>query len=228
MTERISAVADSRTIISIMNDEILAIQELGISQESHSSQVAQYRCYLDEELKYYKTGIQHRSAQYGVALDGAESQKCTDSSAQWNMASTIPCIKKEELAPETLLVVTRAKEFKEKVKPFAFSDIPKVAALSDSNKEMLIQKIVGESVPYAVAILVYLGYHTYLMTTYKFKKTAVAMHLAECLHSNERTIRGNIAVLTNSHTTEDPGVYTAHKHEDEVEAYYNTLLNNNQ
>lgn len=137
---------------------------------------------------------------------------------------TVPHIEKEELAPENILIVDRATEFKEAVKPFQFASMSKVAALTEAKQELLIQKIVGESIPYGVAMLVMLGYDNHLKSVYGYNKTQVAKHLATCLKSNERTIRGNISVLKNDASTESTTVYTAAIHRDAVKKFYKDLL----
>ncbi len=136
----------------------------------------------------------------------------------------VPHIEKEELAPEVQLIVDRATEFKEVVAPFQFTSIAKVAALPEDKRELLIQKIAGEKVPYGVAMLLFLEYDEHLKKTYGYNKTKIAQHFAKCLKSNERTIRGNISVVKNTATTENSGNYTAGIHEDAVKQYYNGLL----
>jgi len=136
----------------------------------------------------------------------------------------VPHIEKEELAPEVQLIVDRATEFKEVVAPFQFTSIAKVAALPVEKRELLIQKITGEKVPYGVAMLLFLEYDEHLKKTYGYNKTKIAQHFAKCLKSNERTIRGNISVVKNTATTENSGNYTAGIHEDAVKQYYNSLL----
>lgn len=137
---------------------------------------------------------------------------------------TVPHIEKEELAPEVQLIVDRATEFKEVVKPFQFTSIAKVAALEKEQQERLIQKIAGEKVPYGVAMLLFLEYDEHLKKTYGYNKTKIAQHFAKCLKSNERSVRGNISVVKNTATTENSANYTAGIHEDAVKQYYNSLL----
>ena len=136
----------------------------------------------------------------------------------------VPHIEKEELAPVVQLIVDRATEFKEVVAPFQFTSIAKVAALPEDKRELLIQKIAGEKVPYGVAMLLFLEYDEHLKKTYSYNKTKIAQHFAKCLKSNERTIRGNISVVNNTAPTENTGNYTAGIHEHAVKLYYDGLL----
>lgn len=138
--------------------------------------------------------------------------------------TSIPIIASDELSTEIKVISTRATEFKEVIKPFQFTSIAKVKALTEEKRDMLIHKIAGESVPYGVAMLVFLGYDEHLKTVYGYNKTAIANHFAKCLKSNERTIRGNLSVLKNDNSTESTSTYTAAIHREAVKVFYNNLI----
>lgn len=121
-------------------------------------------------------------------------------------------------------IITREEEFRKAVSQLNFLSIPAVAVLSPNNQSRLIQNITGNGVPYGVAMLVHLEYDKYLKRIYKFNKTNIYKHWAECLKSNDRTIRGNYNCLTNPKTTEDRSNYTSEQHIKDVKAYYDSLL----
>ena len=156
-------------------------------------------------------------------LNKADALPGPSTSSAAASVTTTPHINKEEMAPEVVMIVDRASEFKEVVKPYQFTSLAMVSALPEDKQELLIQKIVGESVPYGVAMLLHLGYDTHLKSVYGYNKTQIAKHLASCLNSNERTIRGNISVIKNDSSTESTTTYTAAIHRDAVKAYYKSL-----
>ena len=156
-------------------------------------------------------------------LNKADALPGPSTSSAAASVTTTPHINKEEMAPEVVMIVDRASEFKEVVKPYQFTSLAMVSALPEDKQELLIQKIVGESVPYGVAMLLHLGYDTHLKSVYGYNKTQIAKHLASCLNSNERTIRGNISVIKNDSSTESTTTYTAAIHRDAVNAYYKSL-----
>lgn len=123
--------------------------------------------------------------------------------------------------------IMRETEFREDVEPFRFFEMPMVATLSKRNQSMLVQKIVGESVAYAVAMLVHIEYDKWLKEKYGYKsKTSIHTHWAKCLRSNERTIRGLRNILIDPNSGENPMDYPSPKHVEEVKSFYKSLCVN--
>ena len=57
LTGRINALDNPREILQLIGDELMTIGELGLSKESHSSQVAQYRDYLEKQQELYEKNL---------------------------------------------------------------------------------------------------------------------------------------------------------------------------
>lgn len=113
--------------------------------------------------------------------------------------------------------------FMTEVANYNFTGLPKVAALTDQYQTRLIRHMLGEGVPYTVAMLDFLGYPTYLKTTYRMNKEQMYKHVSKALDPVAvRTIKGNFLVL-NPDSNEDKDKYTSWTYDEEVEKYYKSL-----
>lgn len=113
--------------------------------------------------------------------------------------------------------------FMTEVAKYNFTGLPKVAVLTNQYQTRLIRHMLGEGVPYTVAMLDFLGYPNYLKTTYRLNKEQLYKHVSKALDPVAvRTIKGNFLVL-NPGSNEDKNKYTSWTYDDEVEKFYTSL-----
>ncbi|GHV44168.1 hypothetical protein FACS1894180_5190 [Bacteroidia bacterium] len=112
--------------------------------------------------------------------------------------------------------------FMQETQPCQFAELQKYRTLSTENQMRLIRQIVGQGVPYAVAMLEYLGYPERLKTVYSMNKEKQYSHIAKCLNAVVRSVKGNFLVL-NPNSNEDRLKYTAAENEQSVKDFYFSL-----
>lgn len=118
---------------------------------------------------------------------------------------------------------TKAEILNGKLYQYGFGNLPKVQALSASQRENLINKIASEKLPYQIAMLDFLGFFTFAQENHfdsKFKMFKVFDHI---LNGNERDIKGNLSVLSLQSKERERKRYTAHLHKEVVEKDYKNI-----
>lgn len=88
LTAKINALDNPREILQLLEDELLSITELGISSESHSSGVAQYRDYLNKQQDLYEKNL---GAMFSTLVPGGDKKVKTKPKQQ---GLTLPQMKK--------------------------------------------------------------------------------------------------------------------------------------
>lgn len=124
----------------------------------------------------------------------------------------------------TQVLTTRYQSFLEVVSLYQFMSLSKLEALNPKGQNELIYLIINKDVPYAVAMLVHLGYLAKLKQDYSLTKEKMYAHLSKALNSNPRTIKGNCLVLLNPASAEDRYKYPAENFEVDVQNDYNSIL----
>ncbi len=105
---------------------------------------------------------------------------------------------------------------------YGLYDLPKVKILNDNQKSQLSELLCNNDVPFQIAMFSYLAYFDYLIKNYTQSKTKLNKLLAEILGCDERTVKGNIAVL-QAYSKENKKRYTAHQQKKNVQIAYQTL-----
>ena len=118
---------------------------------------------------------------------------------------------------------TKADRLNAEISKYGFYDLPKVEKLNESKKTQLTDLLSSNDVPFQIAMFSYLGYFDYLIKNYTQSKFKLNKLLAEILGCDERTIKGNIAVL-QTYSKEDRKRYTAHKQTKNVQKAYQALI----
>ena len=117
--------------------------------------------------------------------------------------------------------------FVNEVKKYRFVELEKVRCLDSTQQSKLIHLITDHSIPYAVAILNYLGYFDLLLDTYDLTKAQMFKHVTKALgKKDDRSISGNYYVLQEG-STEDKSKFTAHRFVNKASNDYNSLKKNN-
>lgn len=124
----------------------------------------------------------------------------------------------------TQVLTTKYQSFIETVSIYQFMALSKLEALNGKGQNELIYLIINKDVPYAVAMMVHLGYLNKLKQDYSLRNEMTYTHLAKALKSNTRTIKGNCLVLLNPNTKEDKYKYPAENHKKDTVNDYNTIL----
>ena len=124
----------------------------------------------------------------------------------------------------TQVLTTKYQSFIETVSIYQFMALSKLEALNGKGQNELIYLIINKDVPYAVAMMVHLGYLNKLKQDYSLRNEMIYTHLAKALKSNTRTIKGNCLVLLNPNTKEDKYKYPAENHKKDTVNDYNTIL----
>jgi len=124
----------------------------------------------------------------------------------------------------TQVLTTKYQSFVHTVSLYRFMALPKLEALNAQGQNELIYLIINKDVPYAVAMMVHLGYWVKLKQDYSLNNEKIYTHLSKALNSNTRTIKGNCLVLLNPDTNEDKYKYPAENHKKETQNDYSTIL----
>jgi len=112
--------------------------------------------------------------------------------------------------------------FLRKAQHYQFIELPKYKALSQKNQIQIVNHIMSETVPYAVAMLDFLEYPKHLTNKYNLPKEKQYSHIAYCLNTSTRLIKGNFLVL-NPASKEDRLRYTAPDFLNAVKTFYFSL-----
>ncbi len=107
---------------------------------------------------------------------------------------------------------------------YGFLELPLIKPLTESNQTKLISFICKGKLPYAIAMLDFLGFIKNLTTNYSKSNYNLYKILSKLLNGgkNERLIKGNVAVLSDK-SNEDKSRYTAYKHKETVINDYQQL-----
>ncbi|WHF51851.1 hypothetical protein QGN23_00900 [Chryseobacterium gotjawalense] len=129
----------------------------------------------------------------------------------------------ESLA-EPQLKDTKAKKLNSSLVEYGFNNLEKVEKLSDKSKGRIIEEISEKGLPYAVAMLDYLGFFNHLLLKYCHTKESMYKLVSGiiCDKDSSRAIKGNLNTL-NINSKESRERYTAHQFTETVENYYQQL-----
>ena len=121
-------------------------------------------------------------------------------------------------------IKTKADTLKDYLRRYEFYNLEKVKRLSEQNKDVLVQKISENDLPYTIAMFDYLQFILYLEKNHFTFKEKLSKEVAKWLKSDKsgRTVRGNINSLLE-YTEEDKTRYTAYKHIETVKKDYEKL-----
>lgn len=119
---------------------------------------------------------------------------------------------------------TKAEKLGRNITPYGFLDLPKTKNRSDESKTKIIELIANNSLPYAVAMLDFLGFIKHLKTNYFEVEGKLFKEISKYLGSDldGRRVKGNYYTL-NDNYKEDKKRYTAYKHREKVVKDYETL-----
>jgi len=119
---------------------------------------------------------------------------------------------------------TKAKKLNSSLAEYDFNNLEKVEKLSDKSKGKIIEEISNKGLPYAVAMLYYLGFFTHLLNNFCKTKESMYKIVSEILCDKDcsRAIKGNLNTL-NLISKESRERYTAHQFTETVENYYQQL-----
>jgi len=129
-----------------------------------------------------------------------------------------PYLKAQQVKDEP----TKAQKLTEKLKPIGFFDLDKVKSLSSQGQINLVELIAEKQIPYAIAMLNYLGFIESLTKNHYSSKVKLNKEVAKMLLTADRNIKGNINVLS-SVSKENRTRYTAHEHQEQVKKDYEKL-----
>ncbi|MDN3694263.1 hypothetical protein QWZ06_19255 [Chryseobacterium tructae] len=120
---------------------------------------------------------------------------------------------------------TKSQLLSENLRLYGFFELEKLKNLSDKNKNVLIQLLTENKLPYVVAMLDYLEYFTYLEKNHFKSKYKLYIEVSRWFNSDKdgRAIKGNISSLLNN-STENKSRYTAFKYKERVNRDYEKLL----
>ena len=108
------------------------------------------------------------------------------------------------------------------LKNYGFYYLPKVRTLAKKKQEALNLLIIGNDIPYKVAMFDFLGFNDHLLKQHFLTKNKLFKELASIFHTTDRAIKGNLSVL-NPKSKENRERYTAHEHKDLVLTQYQKL-----
>ena len=122
---------------------------------------------------------------------------------------------------------TNVQIFLDEVNKYAFTELPKLKALTQRQVLILLTKMLAKQTPYIIAMLSFLEYDSHLKHRYRMTKENIYKHVSEALNNiGPRQIKGNFLVLNES-SKEDVERYTSYQFKDEViKDYENTKVTN--
>jgi len=125
------------------------------------------------------------------------------------------------LAP---LQLTKSDKLKIELSEYGFFELTTIKALSENNKQNLINIISANDLPYKIAMFDYLGFLKHLEKEYFQIKNKLYKEVSKWFDSDKdgRNVKGNIYVLSKS-SKEDKTRYTAFKHKEKVIKDYEQL-----
>jgi len=119
-------------------------------------------------------------------------------------------------------IETKTERIKAELGKYGFFELPKVEQLSESNKQNLVELISANNLPYAIAMIEFLGFLKHLKAEYFKSGYELIKAVANCVEGAERAVKGNIAVL-NEISRENRSRYTAHQQKQKVQKDYEAL-----
>lgn len=117
---------------------------------------------------------------------------------------------------------SKAEKLTIELQKYNFFSIDKVSELTDEGKKRIVQFICNNKLPYAIAMIDYLGFLFYLEKNYFTQKYKLYKEIAKWFGTQDRTIKGNISSLIPN-TTENLTRYTAYKYKKIVEEDYKNI-----
>lgn len=118
---------------------------------------------------------------------------------------------------------TNAQIFGNEVQKYDFTSLPSLSGLRSNQISLLITKMLGNNLPYVVAMLDFLKYPEHLKSKYSMNKTQIYNHIAKALNGvSQRQVKGNFLVL-NKGSQEDGSRYSAHQFKEQVKEDFNEL-----
>lgn len=120
-------------------------------------------------------------------------------------------------------IATYSEKLKNSLIEHGFFELSKVKQLSEHSKQTLLELICTNETPYGIAMFEFLGYIKLLKTEY-FNNTDYKLQkaLAEWFSVSERTIKGNINVLSEF-SNDNRKRYTSHNQKKNVQKDYEKL-----
>jgi hypothetical protein len=118
--------------------------------------------------------------------------------------------------------LTKEQKLSNKLKPIGFFELEKVKSLSAKGQISLVELIAEKQIPYAIAMLNYLGFIEHLTKNHYSSKVKLNKEVAKILVTADRNIKGNINVLSSA-SRENRTRYTAHEHQKQVQKDYEKL-----
>lgn len=115
-------------------------------------------------------------------------------------------------------------KLKSELMKYNFLELESISVLSEGGQKELIELMVSNGMPYAIAMFDYIGFIAYLEKEYFPQKYKLHQAISSWfdLDASGRTVKGNISSL-QPNTTENKERYTAHLHKKAVQKDYQNL-----
>jgi hypothetical protein len=120
------------------------------------------------------------------------------------------------------ILETKTQRLKSVLAEVGFFDLPMVQALSESNKQKLVEIISSKKLPFAIAMFEHLKFIKHLEKEYFKNKPLLYEAIAEWFDVGMRTVKGNILVLMRT-SKEDRVRYTADQQKEIAQIEYEKL-----
>ena len=118
---------------------------------------------------------------------------------------------------------TNVQIFLDEVNKYAFTELPKLKALTQRQVLILLTKMLAKQTPYIIAMLSFLEYDSHLKHRYRMTKENIYKHVSEALNNiGPRQIKGNFLVLNES-SKENVERYTSYQFKDDVIKDYENI-----
>lgn len=111
---------------------------------------------------------------------------------------------------------------KQHLEEYGFFELQKVSCLSEEQRENLVKEISKKGLPYAIAMLEHLDFLKHLHPEHFKTLTKRAEAIAKWFDTSERTVRGNINILSKV-SEKAKRRYTAYKYKETVKKDYEKL-----
>ena len=120
------------------------------------------------------------------------------------------------------ILETKTQRLKSALSEVGFFDLPMVQALSESNKQKLVETISTNKLPFAIAMFEHLKFIKHLEKEYFKLKPHLYKAIAEWFDVGVRTVKGNILVLMRT-SKENRVRYTADQQKEIAQIEYEKL-----
>lgn len=119
---------------------------------------------------------------------------------------------------------TKTDKLKAELGKYGFFELPMVKQLSEPNKQILVDLISTNGLPYSIAMFEYLGFLMHIENKHFKTKYSLNKEVAKWFNSDKegRAVKGNISSLSD-YSTENKSKYTAHTHKETVKTDYQKL-----